>query len=89
MAVVSAQLGDLGVDVDGDGAEEVDVGVAGRPDVGQELVVDPGAAVAQAADGEAEEQIVDQDIRSTSVRPRFWLHVWSPGGANPVASSPP
>ena len=40
---VGVELGELAVDVDGVGAVEVDVLVVGRPDVGQDRVVDVAA----------------------------------------------
>jgi hypothetical protein len=43
---VGVELGQLAVDVDRVGVAEVDVLVVGRPDVGEDFVVDPPAASA-------------------------------------------
>src|SRR6266566_5951104 len=50
---VGAEFGELAGDVDGVGAVEVDVLVVGRPDVGQDGVVDVAAGAAQRGDGQA------------------------------------
>jgi len=50
---VGVEAGELGVDVDGVGAVEVYVLVVAGPDVGEHLLVDPTAGVAQRGDGQA------------------------------------
>jgi len=49
-----AEVGEFGVDVDGDGAEQPDVLAAGRGDVGQQRVLDPPPLPAQLVDGQPE-----------------------------------
>lgn len=49
-----SELGELGVDVDRDGAEQPDVLALGRRDVGEDLVVDVASLVAELLCGQAE-----------------------------------